>query len=114
MKPTKYINFPQSYFNTSKSRHAFPEASEMLARDAKSLPLTYAEFILQHPRQNTKSTVKAQFLLPLGQPCVTCNVMVNITIIQQKPQNSFANEFLFYAGCHIQAAISHLTLLCLA
>ena len=85
----------------------------MLACYAKPLPLTYAEFTLQHPRQNTKSTVKAQFLLPLGQLCVTCNVMVNITI-QQKPQNSFANEFLFYAGCHIQAAISHLTLLCLA
>ena len=82
MKPIKYINFPRSYFNTSESCHAFPEASEMFVCYAKPLPLTYLEFTLQHRRRPNFSYLWDNF-----SSCVTCYVMVNITMIQQKPQN---------------------------
>ena len=90
MKLIKYINFPRSYFNTSDSCHAFPEASEMFVCYAKPLPFMYLEFTLQHPRHKIrKAPSKPNFSYLSGSfsSCVTCNLMVNILIIQQKPQN---------------------------
>ena len=90
MKPIKYINFPRSYFNTSESCHAFPEASEMFVCYAKPLPFTYLEFTLQHPRHKIRkapSRPNFSYLSDNFSSCVTCYVMVNITMIQQKPQN---------------------------
>ena len=90
MKPIKYIKFPWSYFNTSKSCHAFPEASEMFVSYTKPRPFTYLEFTLQHPRHEIwKAPSRPNFFYLSGNfsSCVTSNVMINITIIQQKPQN---------------------------
>ena len=90
MKLIKYINFPRSYFNNSECCHAFPEASEMFVCYAKPLPFTYLEFTLQHPRHKIrKAPSKPNFSYLSGSfsSCVTCNLMVNILIIQQKPQN---------------------------
>ena len=87
MKLIKYINFPRSYFNNSECCH---EASEMFVCYAKPLPFTYLEFTLQHPRHKIrKAPSKPNFSYLSGSfsSCVTCNLMVNILIIQQKPQN---------------------------
>ena len=86
----RLINFPRSYFNTSQSCHSFSEASEMLVCYAKPLPFTYLESTLQHPRHKIRkapSRPNFSYLSGNFSSCVTCNVMVNITTIQQKPQN---------------------------
>ena len=86
----RVINFPRSYFNTSQPCHSFPDASEMLVCYAKPLLFSYLESTLQNPRHKTrKAPPRPNFSYLSGNfsSCVTCNVMVNITIIQQKPQN---------------------------
>ena len=86
----RVINFPRSYFNTSQFCHTFPEASELFVCYAKSLAFTYLESTLQHPRHKIRkapSRPNFSYLSGNFSSCVTCNVMVNITTIQQKPQN---------------------------
>ena len=85
------INFPRNYFNTSQSCHFIPDASEMLVCYAKPLSLTYLESTLQHPRhtiQNVPSRPNFSYLSGNFSSCVTCNVIVNITIIQQNHKTS--------------------------
>ena len=87
----RVINFPRSYFNTSQFCHTFPEASELFVCYAKSLAFTYLESTLQHPRHKIRkapSRPNFSYLSGNFSSCVACNVMVNITIIRQKPQNS--------------------------
>ena len=57
---------------------------------ATPLPFTYLETTLQHPRHKIRkapSRPNFSYLSGNFSSCVTYNVMVNITIIQQKPQN---------------------------
>ena len=86
----RVINFPRSYFDTSQSCHAFPDASEMFVCYTKPLPFIYLESTLQHPRHKVRKAPSSPNFSDLSgnfSSCVRRNVMVNITIIQQKPQN---------------------------
>ena len=102
----RVINFTRSYFNTSQSCHASPEASEMFVCYAKPQPFTYLEFTLQHPRHKIRkapSRPNFPYLSVNFSSCVTNNVKVNITIIQQKLQNFQERRKTTYNGNELQS-----------
>ena len=86
----KYFKISVYFFLSVKYFHIFSHIQAYVRTSARNQPSTYLESTLQHPiHKIRKAPSRSNFSYLSGNfsSCVTYNVMVNITIIQQKPQN---------------------------